>query len=213
MKCLFALSSWLLLSCAAVAQSPQISVGTVGADSMPQTTVVPVQQAAVQVVERTTVYEEPTKDMDRAERRAYKARAYAARIDSLVQSRDYMFFPSTMQEVPGGLVHSIFADFFYLGMFVDHVEIHLPTERGITQYFEMLNFDSMSVRNYQASKLQWGWNISFNVADGDDIYHADLAVSSATGETVLTLITPQLTMRYVGGLWNKRDQRPVSLGR
>lgn len=201
---LAALAAAMLLAGMVAAQSPQYTLGTSGADSVPQTSVVPVQQPAARLVEHTTVYEESEKGMDRAERRAYKAKVYAAKIDSLVQSRDYMFFPNSMQQLPGGMIRTIYADYFFFGMFVDHVEVHLPTERGVTQYVEMLNFDSMSIRNYQASRVQWGWSVSFNIADGDVLYHADLAVSTATGETVLTLITPSVTMRYVGWLWNKR---------
>lgn len=204
----FTTGAALLLACSSVAQSPQFSVGISGADSVPQTTIVPVQQPAVQVVERTTVYEEPERGMDRAQRRAWKAKVYAAKIDSLVQSCNYMFFPNSMQEIPGGMIRSIYADYFYFGIFVDHVEVHLPTERGITQYVEMVNFDSMSLRDYRAARTQWGWSVTFNVADGDAAYHADFAVSTATGETVLTLLTPSVTMRYVGWLWNKRVNDP-----
>ena len=146
--------------------------------------------------------------MDRAERRAYKALVYAARIDSLVQSRNYLFFPDTMQEVPGGLIRSIYANYFFFGLFVDHVEVHLPTERGVTQYVEMLNFDSMSIRDYRAVRLQWGWNVTFSITDGEACYVVRLEVSTVTGETVLTLGTPALTMRYVGWLWNKRIDDP-----
>lgn len=215
MKYHFPLLCCLLLTACAVSartagssQIPQYAVGTAGADSVPQTTVVPVQQPPVQVVEHTTVYESAPRDMDRAERRAWKAKLYAAKIDSIVQSRNYLFFPNSMQEMPAGLIRSIFADYFFFGMFVDHVEVHLPTERGITQYVEILNFDSMSIRDYRASRMQWGWAISFNITDGDDLYHADFAVSTVTGETVLTLFTPRLTMRYVGWLWNKRVNDP-----
>ncbi len=204
----FTTGAALLLACSSVAQSPQFSVGISGADSVPQTTIVPVQQPAVQVVERTTVYEEPERGMDRAQRRAWKAKVYAAKIDPLAQSRNNMFFPNSMQEIPGGMIRSIYADYFYFGIFVDHVEVHLPTERGITQYVEMVNFDSMSLRDYRAARTQWGWSVTFNVADGDAAYHADFAVSTATGETVLTLLTPSVTMRYVGWLWNKRVNDP-----
>lgn len=189
-------------------QQQQFALGTSAVDSVPQTTVVPVQQAPVQVVEHTTVYEDPTRGMTRPERRAYRAKRYAQRIDSLVQSRNYMFFPNSMQEIPGGMIRSIYTDYFFFGMFIDHVEVHLPTERGVTQYVEMLNFESMSVRRYQAARLQWGWCISFDISDGDAAYHAEFAVSTVTGETVLTLITPSLTMRYVGWLWNKRIDDP-----
>lgn len=202
------LCAGIMAAYSAAAQSPQISLGTAGADSVPMVTVVPVQQPAARLVEQTTVYEESDKGMDRAERRAYRAKIYAAKIDSLVQSRDYMFFPNSMQQRPEGLIRSIYADYLFFGIFVDHVEVHLPIERGITQYVEMLNFDSMSLRDYRASRVQWGWIISLNITDGDERYHAELAVSTATGETVLTLITPVVTMRYVGWLWNKRISDP-----
>ena len=128
----FTCGALFFIACAAVAQSPQYTLETSAVDSVPQTTIVPVQQPPVEVVEHTTVYEEPAAGMDRAQRRAYKARVYAAKIDSLVQSRDYMFFPNSMQQLPGGMIRSIYADYFFFGVFVDHVEVHLPTERGIT---------------------------------------------------------------------------------
>lgn len=216
MKYAFSIGAVLLAAGAVFAQSPQspqspqpqFSVGPAGADSVPQTTVVPVQQAPVRLVEHTTVYEEPTAHMSRPERRAYRAKVYAARIDSIVQSRNYLFYPNSMQEMPGGLIRSIYADYFFFGLLVDHVEVHLPTERGITQYVEMLNFDSMSIRDYRASRMQWGWCVSFDFADGSASYHAEFAVSTVTGETVLTLITPAVTMRYIGWLWDKRMGDP-----
>lgn len=141
----------------AVAQSaqtvPQFTLGTSAVDSVPQTTVVPVQQPPVQVVEHTTVYEESMRSMTRPERRAYRAKLYAQKIDSLVQSRDYMFFPNSMQEVPGGMIRSIYTDYYFFGMFIDHVGVHLPTERGITQYLYVLNFDSPSLSGYRAERL------------------------------------------------------------
>ncbi len=96
-----------------------------------------------------------------------------------------MFFPNSMQEVPGGMIRSIYTDYYFFGMFIDHVGVHLPTERGITQYLYVLNFDSPSLSDYRAERLAWGWRISFGFADGDTAYHAGFEVSTATGETVL----------------------------
>ena len=192
----------LWLSGAVCAQTPVVTLGTSAADSVPQTTIVPVQQAPVHLVEHTTVYEEPTRGMDRAERRAYKARVYAARIDSLVQSRNYLFYPNSMQQQPGGLMRSIYADYFYFGLLTDRVEVHLPTETGVTQYVWTLNFDAGPIRDYRAVHTQYGWGVSFAFNDGDDAYRAELAVSTVTGETILLLTTPDATMRYVGWLWD-----------
>lgn len=72
----------------------------------------------------------------------------------------------------------------------------------------MLNFDSPSLSDYRAERLAWGWRISFGFADGDTAYHAGFEVSTATGETVLTLAAPDLVMRYVGWLWDKRIGDP-----
>ncbi len=189
----------------AMAQSPQYSAGTSAVDSIPQITVVPVQQAPTRIVEHTTVYEKPEEGMSRPERRAYRAKCFAAKIDSLIQSRNYLFFPNSMQEIPNGVSRTIYANYYFFGLFIDHVEVHLPTERGVSQYIEMLNFDSMTIRDYRASRTQWGWTISFNITDQDALYHVDLAVCTATGESVLTLITPSVTMRYIGYLTNKHQ--------
>ena len=201
MKQLLLLASLMMGACAAVAQAPvtqQIELSD--SSTIPQATVVPVQQAALQVTERTVVDEQPLKGMNREERRAYKARRFAERIDSLVQTRDYVFWPNSMQEAPGGTIRLIYADYYYFGLFTDHVEVHLPTERGVSEYIEVLNFDSMNIRNYQASHTQSGWNVQFQIYDGDKCYVVDFVVSSVTGETVLNLLTPSVAMRYVGSI-------------
>ncbi len=208
MKIFISFGTVLLAAGAVFAQSPQVVVGSAAVDSVPQLTVVPVQQAPEHLVEHTVVYEESTKHMTRAERRAYRARVYAARIDSLIQSRDYLFYPNSMQETPGGTIRSIYADYCLFGLLVDRVEVHLPAEQGIAQNIWMLDFDSMSIGDYRASRMQWGWRVSFDFADGNASYHADFVVSTVTGETVLTLSTPDVTMRYVGWLQDRRMGDP-----
>ncbi len=184
---------------------------TVTADNpVPATTVVPVQQSAVQVGERTVIDDRSTRGMTREERRALKARRFAERIDSLVQSRDFIFWPNSMQQVPGGTIHLIYNESYYFGLFVDHVEVHLPTERGVTPFVEALNFDSMRLKEYAASAIHGGWNIRFRIADGDACYIVDFVVSTLTGETILSLLTPTTSMRYVGSIDSReRRFRPV----
>lgn len=184
---------------------------TVTADNpVPTTTVVPVQQPAVQVDERTVLDEQSARGMTREERRALRARRFAERIDSLVQSRDFIFWPNSMQQVPGGTIHLIYNESYYFGLFVDHVEVHLPTERGVTPFVEALNFDSMRLKEYTAAAVHGGWNIRFRIADGDDCYIVDFVVSTLTGETILSLLTPTTSMRYVGSIDSReRRFRPV----
>ncbi|WP_297605352.1 hypothetical protein [uncultured Alistipes sp.] len=190
------------------AAAPQF---TVTADNpVPATTVVPVQQSAVQVGERTVIDDRSTRGMTREERRALRARRFAERIDSLVQSRDFIFWPNSMQQVPGGTIHLIYNESYYFGLFVDHVEVHLPTERGVTPFVEALNFDSMRLKEYAASAIHSGWNIRFRIADGDACYIVDFVVSTLTGETILSLLTPTTSMRYVGSIDSReRRFRPV----
>lgn len=209
MKFSLSFGAALLLAAGAVfAQNPQIAIGTAAVDSVPQTTIVPVQQAPVHITEHTTVYEKPAGHMTRPERRAYRAEVYAARIDSIVQSRNYLFYPNSMQQRPRGMIRSIYADYFFFGLLVDRVEVHLPVETGPTQYVWMLNFDAPSIRDYRAVRGASEWTVAFGFADGGKEYHAELTVSTVTGETILTLDTPETSMRYVGWLWDKRMGDP-----
>lgn len=71
-------------------------------------------------------------------------------------------------EVPGGGEQTINNIYYYLAVFPDHIEVHLPTLRGyLNPYVEVLNFDAPRPKDYKASKTQSGWNISFNAADGE----------------------------------------------
>ncbi len=187
--------------------APQVSNIRSSVDSVPQTTVVPVQQPPLDIADYTTVFEAPNGRLNRVEQRALRAKNHAACIDSLVQSHSYLFYPATMQEMPDGTVHRIYADYFFFGLFADHVEVHLPVDRAGSQYIEQINFDSMAIGNYQLSRVQCGWMISFNIADGDTRYHASFTVCTATGETTLTFITPSVTMRYIGTLGDRRHIR------
>ena len=168
-------------------------------DTVPQQTVIPEQQAPVQVSESTTYYV-VSPEMSRTERRQLQQRDFAARIDSLIRSHNYFFRARTMQELPAGREQRVYADFYYCAILADHVEVHLPVEQGAARYIEVLNFDSMTLGEYRAARTQSGWNITFNIGQNDVIYHAEMTVSTATGEVQLTLIAPHVTMRYTGGL-------------
>ncbi len=181
------------------ALTAQYALTAAGADTVPVQTIVPVQQQPVQIVESSTYYV-AAPQMDRSERRRIQAQNFAARIDSLVRSHCYLFRARTMRELPIGDEHRIYADFYYCAFTADHVELHLPVEQGAARYAEVLNFDSISVSDYRAARLQAGWNISFNIRQNDALYHVDLTVSTLTGEAQLTLRTPHATMRYTGAL-------------
>lgn len=140
--------------------------------------------------------------LDRIEHRKLKQQQFSANIDSLVLSHNFTFLPNSMQELPGGYSQLIYNQLYYIGVFKDHVEVHVPTIRGhVVQYMEMLNFDAVDVKNYQVSKTQFGWSISFNVmSDSGANLAVSLMVYTLTGEAVLNLLTLSNTVRYVGSI-------------
>lgn len=165
----------------------------------PTPVVVPIAQPTTMP---TPIYQDDNQSMDRVERRQIKAQRFAASLDSLVMSRAFVFLPNSMQEIPGGWMQMIYNQFYYVGVMKDHVEVHLPVIRGtVMPYYEILNFDTFEVKNYQASRAQFGWNISFNlIAKNDLVYTINIMIYSMTGETVMNLLTVSNTIRYVGYL-------------
>ena len=182
-------------------QSDSLPELTITADNpVPVTTVVPVLKPP-QVVEMSTTVEEPPAHLSRKERRAWRQERFAQRLDSLVQSRNFIFWPNSMQRYPEGDMHLIYHDYYLLALYVDRVEVHLPVEWGITAYVGVLNFDAAEIEEFAISPMQQGWNIRFRVEKREELYWVDLLVSSHTGETILTLQTPRTTMRYVGVIY------------
>lgn len=181
----------------AQASQQQQVVSVSGNSGVPVTTVVPVQQQPASVVSYTTVMEPQPMRMTRAHRRAYKAEKFACSLDSLIRSRNFVFYPSTMQETPDGSMAYIVADHFYFGMFNDSAEVHLPTLNGSLDFIRMLNFDSF-VSDLRLYPYPSGLNITFALHNNGKDYFTRLVVSTVTGECVLMLATPETTMRYVG---------------
>ena len=66
----------------------------------------------------------------RAEERAERNARFIARQDSLVQSCNFQFLPVSVLEVPGGGEQTINNIYYYLAVFPDNIEVHLPTLRG-----------------------------------------------------------------------------------
>lgn len=138
--------------------------------------------------------------MTRAEKRACRAKEFAFKLDSMILLREFTFYPTTMQAEPKGLLRMIYADFCYLLISPMAMEVHLPVERGMSQYVTMLNFDTSGFTNYEAVKYQYEWRVSFRTQSQTDTYYFDMYLSLITGETVLLLQNSQISMRYVGTL-------------
>ncbi len=181
---------------------PQISVDSGYAAQ--QMTVVPIMHSSL----RDTVYaEQLTQGSDRGmtshQRRQWRAERYKFYVDSLVQSRDYVFRPESMQNAAGGVLQMIYAEYFYFGMFTDTVEVHLPMQ-SVDNYVTISNFDS-AISSYTEQLTAEGvWNIGFNLKNQGVVWGAHLAISDITGHVTLTLATPNMTMLYYGTISPRR---------
>lgn len=176
-------------------------------DSLPVATLVPVQKqpyASSDTISRDTSCNGAT---TRAARRACRAEAFAFGIDSLVATQSFAFYPTTMQSAPQGMIRMIYAGYFYVYISPVDLEVHLPVERGVTQYVTMLNFDADTISGYAASKHLTQWNISFSAAYAGQTYDFDLVISTVTGETVLSVQGGPTAMRYVGTIGQRQQEK------
>ena len=206
MKRISLLSIMLLLTLSAcVAQNQSVALQQ---DSIPAATIVPTLQPAAGV--RDTINENVTIEsrMTRTERRAKRAEDYAFKIDSLIATRAFAFYPTLMQAVPGGEIRQVYANYFYAYISPVDLEVHLPTEYGMAQQMSMLNFDTEHIGNYTAVKYLTQWSISFLAKDDGVEYSFSLDVSTITGRSVLNVESPKGTMRYVGSIGERlREKR------
>ena len=131
----------------------------------------------------------------KSEREA-RREAYAAEIDNIMHSRNYIFRPITMQNVVTGNTRSVFAYYLFLGVMNDKVLVHLPVE--FTSYvIDTVNLDSY-IEDYTASMADGNWRITFSFMNGAERWFAEIFLSNITGQTRLALVTPEGVMRYLG---------------
>ena len=115
-----------------------------------------------------------------------------------------------MQAAPKGMMRMIYAEYFYLYFSPVDLEVHLPVERGVTQYVSMLNFDADTISGYEAAKHQSQWFISFSAVYEGDNYDFNFVISTVTGETILSVQGPSTAMRYIGTVGQRRQERSAS---
>ena len=207
MKRLFSLAILLGSLTACVAQNTTQQTLDVQQTAAPTSTVVPIIQPTYGVSDtltRNTV----EKPLTQTGRRAKRAHDYAFKIDSLIATRAYAFYPTLMQAVPNGEMKQVYADYFYAYVSPVDLEIHLPIEHGMAQQTSILNFDTESIENYTAVKYLTQWNISFTAKSDGVEYGISLDVSTVTGRTELTLEYPKGIMQYIGSIGDRvREKR------
>ncbi|MBQ2008088.1 MAG: hypothetical protein II236_05375 [Alistipes sp.] len=177
-------------------------------DSVPVTTIVPVEQTPYTSTDSIAqTAPSPEKFLSRREQRAERARLYAFSIDSLVATRSFAFYPTAMQAVPDGEIRMVYADYFYAYFSPVMVEVHLPMERGTMRQISIINFDSSEMEDFASAKFQTQWNISFSVDDRGKKYDFALVISTVTGQTELTVESPDGAMRYIGSVGQRTRER------
>ena len=204
-----ALISLLMLATAthAMAQNTTQQI-TIQRDSVPVTTIVPVEQTPYTLTDSIAqAAPSPEKFLSRREQRAERARLYAFSIDSLVATRSFAFYPTAMQAVPDGEIRMVYADYFYAYFSPVMVEVHLPMERGTMRQISIINFDSSEMEGFASAKFQTQWNISFSVDDRGKKYDFALVISTVTGQTELTVESPDGAMRYIGSVGQRTRER------
>ena len=205
MKRISLLTMLLLLTLSAcVAQNQSVALQQ---DSIPAATIVPALQPAAGV--RDTISDNATiqSRMTRTERRTKRAEDYAFKIDSLIATRAFAFYPTLMQAVPGGEIRQVYANYFYAYISPVDLEVHLPTEYGLAQQMSMINFDTEHIGNYTAVKYLTQWSISFLAKNDGVEYSFSLDVSTITGRSVLNVESPKGTMRYVGSIGERMREK------
>lgn len=177
---------------------------TVRPDSVPVMKVAPLQGKDYTSLDTLNVPQQQSPNASAASRRAGVASQTAFRIDSLVASRSFSFYPSAMQAAPDDQMRMIYVGYYYLYISPVDLEVHIPVEHAPTRYLTMLNFDSDSVVGYKSQKQLSEWVVKFSVARTDGKYDFQLVVSTITGEAELIVLGPDISMRYVGTI-GRRD--------
>ncbi|MBR4995194.1 MAG: hypothetical protein IKY82_03950 [Alistipes sp.] len=186
--------------------SEQVSVSR---STVPTLTVVPVLGPDYNTADTLIREKRCTDPTTRAERRACRAEAFAFSIDSLVSTRSFAFYPTTMQASPRGELRSIYAQYYYIFVSPVDLEVHLPIEFGITQYVSMLNFDTDTVNDFHTTKHLSQWVITFSAATLSDTYYFNMLISTITGETELLVQSSRVAMRYVGTIGSRMKIRHI----
>ena len=205
MKRLF-LVVWAIIPIVSCAQNSTLQVATTP-DSIPQSTIVPTLGEDYTVIDSLKKDSTCINPKTWVERRACRAKSFAEKLDSLVESHSFSFYPTTMQALPKGDMRMIYAGYYYLFLSPALAEVHLPAERGVAQYATMLNFDTEQVADFTISKYLAEWSISLLLKGDGEEYQVSMTISTITGEARVLIENPNLAMLYTGSVGVRREEK------
>ena len=195
-----------LLPTMVLAQNNTLQVATTP-DSIPQSTVIPTLGKDYTSIDSLSKDSTCLNPQNRVERRACKAKSFAEKIDSLIESRSFAFYPTTMQALPKGDMRMIYAGYYYLFISPALVEVHLPAERGLSQYMTMLNFDTEQIADFTISKYLAEWSISLLIKSGEEEYQISMTISTITGEARVLIENARIAMLYIGSIGERKEEK------
>jgi hypothetical protein len=140
----------------------------------------------------------------RQQRRAERLSEYEKFIDSLVLSRDFRFVPQTMQQLPAGVLRTIYNPSYEVAVWSGSVDVCMPFLKGYTPpyYPVVFNYVLPSVENYTTEQTSHGWIVSFssNMFSAND-YKFTFDISSHYGGAELTISSPFYnSVQYSGNI-------------
>lgn len=140
----------------------------------------------------------------REKRRAQRLADYERMIDSLVQSRNFQFNPTTMQRQPAGPMRQIMNPEFMVGIWDTTADICLPYVKGYVPpyYVTILNYTVPSLDHYTTEQTHEGWMVSFSTSlFSGSTYTFTFEIYSRTGGATLTISNPWYSdVQYSGTL-------------
>lgn len=139
---------------------------------------------------------------DHRQENAFRA-AFA--IDSLIATRSFAFYPSVMQAGVGQPLRNIYHDYYYLYLSPVDLEVHIPVEHLPSAYLTMLNFSADSIADYHSRKQLSEWIVTFSATNSGEKYDFQLVISTITAEAELIVLSPQISMRYLGSVGSRKD--------
>lgn len=140
----------------------------------------------------------------RQQRRAERLAEYEKFIDSLVLSHDFRFVPQTMQQLPAGVLRTIYNPSYEVAVWNNSVDVCMPFLKGYTPpyYPVVFNYVLPSVDNYITEQTAHGWVVSFssNMFSANE-YKFTFEISSHYGGAQLTISSPFYnSMQYSGNI-------------
>ena len=127
-------------------------------------------------------------------------------VDSLVESRCWMFRPVSMQNPQIGTTREVYQYNVFFEMEESAVKVQMPVE-----WVSMSIFTEEFVtqaENYSSRKVEDDyWQILFTIPYGSESWAVEIAANPLSGRVSLALVAPEGVMRYIGALYAlKRDK-------